>query len=63
MPACNVEKYIVEAVESVLAQTVPFHELIIIDDGSTDGTAEVLTPFLKDSRIRLVKSQKCSGGA
>lgn len=63
MPAYNVEKYIVEAVESVLAQTVPFHELIIIDDGSTDGTAEVLTPFLKDSRIRLVKSQKCSGGA
>lgn len=38
LPAYNVEKYIVAAIESVLAQSYKEFELIVIDDGSTDGT-------------------------
>jgi glycosyltransferase involved in cell wall biosynthesis len=50
--AYNTERYVAEAVESVLGQTVPPGEIIVIDDGSTDGTAAVLEQF--DGRIRYV---------
>lgn len=42
MPVYNSEKYVVRTVESVLAQTYDNYELIIIDDGSTDGTINLL---------------------
>ncbi|KJC39438.1 glycosyltransferase [Bradyrhizobium sp. LTSP849] len=40
--AYNSEAYIAEAIESVLGQTVPAGEVIVIDDGSTDGTSDIL---------------------
>jgi len=43
--AYNSEAYIAEAIESVLGQTVPPDEVIVIDDGSTDGTRGVLDSF------------------
>jgi len=52
-PTYNRADFVVEAVESVLAQTYPHFELLIVDDGSTDNTREVLEPYLKDGRIRL----------
>lgn len=52
IPVYNGEATIVRAVESVLAQTYRSIEIIVIDDGSTDGTAQVLQPYL--SRIRYV---------
>jgi teichuronic acid biosynthesis glycosyltransferase TuaG len=51
MAAYNAEKYIGEAIQSVLAQTHPHWELLITDDGSTDGTADIIKTFLNDSRI------------
>lgn len=52
MPAYNAEKYITEAISSVLAQTYPDWELLIIDDASTDRTAEIARNFSqKDLRI------------
>jgi glycosyltransferase involved in cell wall biosynthesis len=52
MPVHNGEKYIVEAIESGLAQTYSNFELIVVNDGSTDGTYERIRPFL--DRIKYV---------
>lgn len=55
MPAYNAEKYIADSIKSVLAQTYSSWELIVVDDGSTDGTASVVQEFVKrDSRIRYI---------
>ena len=50
-PTFNHQDYIGSCIESVLAQTYPSWEQIIIDDGSTDRTAEVIAQY-KDARIR-----------
>ena len=52
IPAFNAESFIAEAVSSVLAQTYRPVECIVVDDGSTDGTAEVVRSF--GSEVRLV---------
>ena len=58
IPVYNREKYITLAVESVLRQTYTDWELIISDDGSTDGTLEMITEFaLHDSRIRVLTAE------
>jgi len=55
MAAYNAERYIGRAVESVLAQTYPEFELVIVDDGSTDRTAEIVGSYT-DSRIRYIRT-------
>lgn len=53
MPAYNAEKYIGQSIESVLYQTYPYWELLVIDDGSTDSTKDVVRQFISlDSRIK-----------
>ena len=54
IPTYNTERFIGEAIRSVLQQTYTDFELIIIDDGSTDTTRAVLDPFLADARVRYV---------
>ena len=55
MPAYNAEKYIADSIKSVLAQTYSAWELIVVDDGSTDGTAAVVKDFVsRDSRVRYI---------
>jgi glycosyltransferase involved in cell wall biosynthesis len=55
MPAYNVAPYIGEAIRSVLAQTFTDLEVVVVDDGSTDETADVVTRLgAGDRRIRLV---------
>ena len=63
MPSYNTAKYIKESIQSVLAQTYPDGELIIVDDCSTDNTDEVVQPFLSDERIKYFKNEKNSGAA
>ncbi len=53
LPVFNGERYITEAVESVLRQTFTDYELIVVNDGSTDRTAELLARF-SDPRMRVV---------
>lgn len=55
MPAYNREKYVRQAIDSVLSQTFTDHELIVVDDGSTDGTPEVLKSY--GDRIRLIQQK------
>lgn len=45
IPVFNGERYLGEAIESALAQSLPPAEIIVMDDGSTDGTAEVARQF------------------
>ncbi|MEP3227366.1 MAG: glycosyltransferase [Parasphingorhabdus sp.] len=54
MPVYNVEKYVAEAIESVLAQTFTDFELVIVDDGGSDSSMEICETF-DDARIHIVK--------
>lgn len=56
LPAYNAEIYLREAVQSVLDQSFTDFELIILNDGSTDGTAELLESF-DDARIRIIHQE------
>lgn len=56
-PAYNVGKYIADAIESVCGQTRDDFEYLIIDDGSTDNTVEIITDYVRrDPRVRLIQA-------
>ncbi|MBN2063574.1 MAG: glycosyltransferase family 2 protein [Sedimentisphaerales bacterium] len=58
IPAYNAGKYICRAIDSVLAQTLPVNEIIVVDDGSTDDTAQKVRAY--GDKVRLI--QKENGG-
>jgi glycosyltransferase involved in cell wall biosynthesis len=57
LPVHDGERFLAEAVESVLAQTLRDLELVVVDDGSTDGTPSVLGRF-SDPRLRVVTQSR-----
>ncbi|NMB47900.1 glycosyltransferase family 2 protein [Candidatus Kuenenbacteria bacterium] len=62
MSAFNAEKYISQAIESILKQTCDDFEFIILNDGSTDKTREIIQNYTKqDKRIRLINNNKNFG--
>ena len=62
MPCYNMEKYIAATIHSVQQQTCPHWELLIVDDASTDGTADIVRSHqMQDDRILFVVKPKHSG--
>ena len=61
IPVYNVKSFLPEAVESVLAQSFRDFELILVDDGATDGSGEICDRYAgEDSRIKVIH-QKNAG--
>jgi glycosyltransferase involved in cell wall biosynthesis len=56
IPAYNAAPYLAAAVESILQQTFRDLEVIVVDDGSTDGTAQVLEAY-DDPRLRVIRQE------
>lgn len=66
VPVYNVEKYIVETMSCVRSQTYQEWELLLVEDGSSDGTVEMITDYVeqtKDARIKLLKQPANMGAA
>lgn len=61
--AFNEEEHIEQTVQGCLEIDYPNYEIVIIDDGSTDGTVEKLMPFVRDKKIRLIKKLVNEGKA
>lgn len=62
MTAYNEEKYIAEAIQSILNQTYKNLELIIVNDGSTDRTLDIIKKF-SDNRIKLINNKRNLGAS
>lgn len=64
MPAYNAARFVEQALDSVLAQTVSDLEIIVIDDGSVDNTREIISRYARqDSRIRVLLNEENMGVA
>jgi len=60
MTVFNGEKYLREAIESILNQTFKDFEFLIVDDGSEDKSVEIITSY-KDKRIKLIRNEQNMG--
>ncbi|PKG51718.1 glycosyltransferase family 2 protein [Olleya sp. 1-3] len=60
LPVYNVERYVKEAMDSILNQTVQDFEILVIDDCSTDNTLVVIEA-IEDSRIKIIKKEANKG--
>jgi glycosyltransferase involved in cell wall biosynthesis len=62
MAVYNGERYLAEAIDSVLAQTLTDFEFIIVDDASTDATPQILAEYMKnDPRIKILRNEVNQG--
>lgn len=61
VPIYNVQDYLKQCVDSILAQSYPYLDIILVDDGSTDGSSDIVDSFVKlDSRVIAI--HKDNGG-
>lgn len=58
IPAYNVEEYIGACIDSILSQSYENYEVIVIDDGSSDRTVEIVREYSKkDTRVKLLQQK------
>ena len=58
VPVYNVERYLGRCLDSILGQTMPDWEAICVDDGSTDGSTDILRDYAeRDSRLRVLSKE------
>ena len=63
IPVYNTEKYLEECIDTVLGQSFSQFELICVEDGSTDGSKEILDAYaMKDSRVKVLSQQNKYAG-
>jgi glycosyltransferase involved in cell wall biosynthesis len=63
VPVCNAAEYLEEGLESVVDQTVPPHEVVVVDDGSTDRSAEVAERFAASHpEVRVLRRENGGPG-
>lgn len=58
IPTYNRAEFILKTLASVLAQTYPHYEVIVVDNCSTDNTAELLEPFVQSGQIRFIRHDR-----
>ena len=63
VPLYNKAPYVGRCVESVLAQSLPDFEVMVVDDGSTDGGLEVAQAYARDPRVRILSQPNAGPGA
>lgn len=64
IPVYQVERYVAECLDSVLAQTYTDLEIVVVDDGSTDGSADIVAEYAeRDQRVRVVRQANAGLGA
>lgn len=63
IPTYNSATYLAEAIDSVLKQTFPAYEIIVVDDGSTDNTKEILENYIKQKQIIYIFQQNAGPAA
>jgi glycosyltransferase involved in cell wall biosynthesis len=61
IPNYNRESLVGQTIQNMLDQSLPPHEIIVVDDGSTDGSVEVIRSF--GDRVRLIEQGNCGPGA
>ena len=60
IPIYNVESYLTQCLDSILNQTYPHFEAILVNDGSTDSSAKIAQKYVsKDSRFTLISQENC----
>lgn len=58
IPIYNAERFLDEAIQSVLTQTYKDFEFWLVDDGSTDNSMKIAEKYLKDSRVKVFQMVK-----
>jgi glycosyltransferase involved in cell wall biosynthesis len=63
VPTYNCAPYLVEAIDSVLSQTYKATEIIVVDDGSSDNTWDVLEPYVQRAAVKYIRQSKQGPGS